>query len=289
MTARDRGRPGGTSTWGVAWSRGSGGRTRRSGGAVALVATVALLSAACQTSSGSDGAPTERTTSASAEAPDHEPPPVPDRPSADDPPSGTDPSDPGTPDPTGSDTDDDHDRATDGADAGPDADADAGPDPDAGTDADTGRDLVEIAEPVRVALDPIEVVADVIPLDIRDDGTIEVPPDGVDAGWYRHGARPGEPGPTVIGAHVDWSGEPGVFADLHHLEVGDVVTVTDADGQEVDYRVDGLEQHEKADFPTFDVYGATPGDTLRLVTCAGPFDQQARSHRDNLVVFATAR
>ena len=39
-------------------------------------------------------------------------------------------------------------------------------------------------------------------------------------------------------------------------------------------------------FPTFAVFGATPDDVLRLVTCAGDFDRGARSYTDNLVVHA---
>ncbi len=145
-----------------------------------------------------------------------------------------------------------------------------------------------VSAPVRVALPDIDVDASVIELGLRDDGTIEVPPDGIDAGWFQDGAKAGEPGPTVIGAHVDWEGEPGAFTDLDALHAGSVITVEDADGRTVDYRVDRQERHRKVAFPTFEVYGATSEDTLRLVTCAGPFDQEARSYRDNLVVFATA-
>jgi hypothetical protein len=35
------------------------------------------------------------------------------------------------------------------------------------------------------------------------------------------------------------------------------------------------------------VFGATPGPTLRLVTCTGAFDETARSYLDNLVAFAS--
>jgi sortase (surface protein transpeptidase) len=142
--------------------------------------------------------------------------------------------------------------------------------------------------PVRVRIGHLDVDAPIVPLDLRDDGTIEVPPDHSEVGWYRHGARPGAPGPTVLGAHVDWAGVPGVFRDLAELPIGARIEVADEHGRWTSYEVGAAEVHRKDAFPTFAVYGTTSEDTLRLVTCTGPFDPDLRSHRDNLVVFATA-
>ncbi|MEV4061502.1 class F sortase [Nonomuraea dietziae] len=35
------------------------------------------------------------------------------------------------------------------------------------------------------------------------------------------------------------------------------------------------------------MYGPTDRPELRLITCAGTFDQKRRSYRDNLVIFAS--
>jgi len=173
-------------------------------------------------------------------------------------------------------------------------DGTAGDDGDAADDAalgdgeDRGRLGAAATPPARVTIEAVGVDAEVIPLDLRDDGTIEVPPDHADVGWYRSGAAPGEAGPTVLGAHVDWDGRPGVFRDLDRLTSGDRIEVADADGTTTVYEVTHLEQHRKDAFPTFEVYGGTPDDELRLVTCGGPFLAEQRSHRDNIVAFATA-
>lgn len=53
------------------------------------------------------------------------------------------------------------------------------------------------------------------------------------------------------------------------------------------FTVDRVEQHRKTRFPTDDVYFPTPEPTLRLVTCGGDFDTDARSYTDNVVVFAS--
>ena len=117
-------------------------------------------------------------------------------------------------------------------------------------------------------------------------GKMEVPADAVTAGWYGLGPVPGEPGPAVIAAHVNYKKVDGVFARLHDVAVGDPVTVTRADGQVVAFTAYRVERYSKSAFPTQDVYGDTTGPELRLVTCGGDFDQATGHYRDNIVVFA---
>jgi Sortase domain len=116
-------------------------------------------------------------------------------------------------------------------------------------------------------------------------GALEVPKDAVTAGWYRLGPVPGEPGPAVIAAHVNYAKVPGVFSRLHETAV-DTATVTRADGRTVKFTVYRVERSPKNAFPTKDVYGNTDGPELRLVTCGGDFDRAAHSYRDNIVVYA---
>jgi sortase (surface protein transpeptidase) len=90
----------------------------------------------------------------------------------------------------------------------------------------------------------------------------------------------------VLLGHVDSRSGPAVFYRLRELRPGDVVEVTAADGRLARYAVERTEQVPKDRFPTFAVFGASPDDVLRLVTCAGEFDRGARSYTDNLVVHA---
>ena len=123
-------------------------------------------------------------------------------------------------------------------------------------------------------------------LGLAPSGKMEVPGDAVTAGWYGLGPVPGEPGPAVIAAHVNYKKVDGLFARLHEVAAGSAVTVTRADGQVVPFTVYRVERYAKAEFPTQEVYGNTPGPELRLVTCGGDFDQATGHYRDNIVVFA---
>lgn len=140
--------------------------------------------------------------------------------------------------------------------------------------------------PVAIRIDAIGASAPVDPLGLNPDGTLEVPTDYQRAGYFTGRSMPGATGPAVIAAHVDSKTGPAVFYRLRDLEPGDEVTVIRADGSEVVFLVDRLEQHPKDAFPTDAVYGPTPGPTLRLITCGGSFDRSSGHYRDNLVAFA---
>ncbi|MGJ9411238.1 class F sortase [Aeromicrobium sp. CF4.19] len=141
--------------------------------------------------------------------------------------------------------------------------------------------------PVRVRIDAIDVDESVIDLGIADSGELDVPQDPADVGWFTGGGRPGGTGPTVIVGHLDSTTGPAVFARVPQLAPGDTVTVTTQDEGDVEYTVSAVEDFpQQGGFPTERVFGATADDELRLITCTGPYDQQAGRYTENRVVFA---
>lgn len=123
-------------------------------------------------------------------------------------------------------------------------------------------------------------------LGLLEDGSLEVPPEGFPAGWYTGAPTPGSLGPAIIAGHVDWAGAPGVFFALRDLTAGDTITVDREDGTTALFRVGSVQQFPKDAFPTDAVYADIDHAGLRLITCGGSFDADARSYRDNIVVFA---
>ena len=140
--------------------------------------------------------------------------------------------------------------------------------------------------PVRLRIPAIEVDTGVMALGLRSDGTLDVPPEGFPAGWYTGGPTPGELGPAIIAGHVNWAGSPGVFFSLGDLAPGEEILVEREDGSTAEFHVQSVRQFPKEEFPTDAVYADIDQAGLRLITCGGSFDQQARSYRDNIVVFA---
>jgi hypothetical protein len=140
--------------------------------------------------------------------------------------------------------------------------------------------------PVRIRIPAIGVDSGLMALGLQSDGSLEVPPEGFPAGWYTEAPTPGELGPAIIAGHVDWNGSPGVFFALRDLARGAEVTVAREDGRTALFRVTSVEQFPKGAFPTDAVYADIDHAGLRLITCGGHFDRQARSYSDNIVVFA---
>lgn len=141
--------------------------------------------------------------------------------------------------------------------------------------------------PTHVAVPAIGVDAGLVPLHTNDNGVLLAPESPEQVGWYAAGTVPGDAGPAVIAAHVDSHSGPAQFYDLRTMKPGQVITVTRSDGRTVRFRVDGVDQYPKNDFPTDAVYGPTPDPSLRLITCGGTFDYGRHHYRDNIVVYAS--
>lgn len=143
--------------------------------------------------------------------------------------------------------------------------------------------------PVRIEIPSIGVSAPVDPLGLNRDGTMQVPADFARAGHYTGGPVPGDVGPAVIVGHVDSRRGPAVFYRLGELRPGAEVIVHRADGSSVAFLVERSKQVPKDAFPTEEVYGPTPGPSLRLITCGGTFDRSSRHYLDNVIVFLAPR
>ncbi|PVZ10140.1 class F sortase [Actinomycetospora cinnamomea] len=146
------------------------------------------------------------------------------------------------------------------------------------------------APPAGLELPAIGVSTPVHAVGLDPDGTLEVPAPGPrydEAAWYRGSPTPGRAGSSVIIGHVDSARDgPSVFYDLGRLRPGDRAIVTLADGTRPTFVVEDVRTVPKADFPRLEVYGATLGPELRLITCGGAFDPAAGHYEDNTIVFA---
>lgn len=149
---------------------------------------------------------------------------------------------------------------------------------------------IAVSEPVGLEIPAISVktATPLVPLDLDDDRRMDVRPleRPEIGGWFRPGAIPGEIGPAVIAAHVNWGGQPGLFARLHELTPGSEILVDRADGSRLTFRVTRIKSFDKDKFPTREVYGDVPNPQLLLITCGGQFDTAAQSYTNNTIVWS---
>ncbi len=107
-------------------------------------------------------------------------------------------------------------------------------------------------------------------------------------GWFT-GAAPGRTGPAVIAGHVDSTDGPAPFDRLRDLAAGATRSfVRSADGTQHTFRVDGVQQYPKDQFPS--------ARRVRAGSWSGPQARHLRRYlrpcvpvhyRDNVVVFAS--
>ena len=143
------------------------------------------------------------------------------------------------------------------------------------------------SQPVTLHIPAIGVSVPVSSLGLNPDGTVEVPANFQQPGWFRLGPSPGQLGSAVILGHVDSYRGPAVFFRLRYLRAGDHVDVTLADGAVAHFVVTGTAMYPKDQFPGRRVYGSHGYSALQLVTCGGAFDTHARSYVSNLVVYTS--
>jgi LPXTG-site transpeptidase (sortase) family protein len=145
-----------------------------------------------------------------------------------------------------------------------------------------------VALPSRLRIPAIDLTTPPLEqLGRAPDQSIALPRNSDDAGWFKGGPRPGQPGPAVIIGHVDMDHGPAVFYRLRDMQPGQAVYVDRADGSTQEFRVTKVRQVAKNDFPTDDVYAPDLAASLRLITCGGQFDYSTGNYRDNVIVFAT--
>jgi hypothetical protein len=146
--------------------------------------------------------------------------------------------------------------------------------------------LLPASTPTSLSIPTIGVHTGLLELGENSDGTIQVPWQPLEAGWFRYSPTPGQLGPAVILGHVDsYQTGPAVFYRLGALQPGQSLTVGRADGRQAVFTITAVREYSKAAFPTETVYGNTDYAGLRLITC-GDWNSSTHEYDGNIVVFA---
>ncbi len=147
--------------------------------------------------------------------------------------------------------------------------------------------LVHI-RPAAVSIPAVHISSTLIDLGLNADGSLQVPTDYSQAGWYSNGSYPGDADgpPALIVGHVDNYKGPAVFFHLDKLKTGDKVNVKRVDGSTATFVVYRIGTYLKSKFPAGSVYEPTRRPELRIITCTGDFDEQAGSYLSNFVAYA---
>ena len=140
--------------------------------------------------------------------------------------------------------------------------------------------------PTGLQIDTVDVARfPVRAIGLEPDGQLEIP-DETEIGWYRYGATAGQPGATVLAAHVSWNRTAGPFARLGTVEPGARIAVTLDDGSMRRYEVVERAIYGKLELPRERLWRNTGPEELVLITCGGDYNPEIRRYRQNIVVYA---
>jgi hypothetical protein len=135
-------------------------------------------------------------------------------------------------------------------------------------------------------------------LGLNADHSLQVPPVNHPeiGGWYTGAPIPGNPGSSVIAAHVDGDHHPGLFIDLSKVKIGDKIYVDRSDGKTAEFAVSetgkyckeavGCPKGEKV-FSDAEFYSSQPRAELHLATCGGRYDAKDRNYLESIIVIST--
>jgi len=159
--------------------------------------------------------------------------------------------------------------------------------PSAVTRSATPSAVVARSVPVSLRIPAIGVAVSLSTLGLNPDGTVQVPTNFQEPGWFRLGPSPGQVGSAVILGHVDSRQGPAVFFRLRSLRAGDKVEVSLANGMVAHFVVTTVAMYPKEQFPARQVYASRGYSALQLVTCGGQFDTNTRSYLSNVVAYTS--
>ncbi|MFE5207337.1 class F sortase [Streptomyces sp. NPDC056600] len=146
------------------------------------------------------------------------------------------------------------------------------------------------AEPRRIDVPSLGLSAPVVPRPLDPSGAPGTPPMEMAGavGWWQRGPAPGAAGPALLAGHRDTGSRAAVFHRLGDLRPGDAIDVYRSDGRAARFTVEEVRTLRRAGFDARLAYGPRrPGRAeLRLITCAGAWDEAARAYTANVVVFA---
>ena len=140
-------------------------------------------------------------------------------------------------------------------------------------------------KPVAVRVAGIGLEASVISVGVDSNNQFAVPTADT-VGWYQYSAAPGNPGASVLAAHVDYGGVPGAFFNLRKVLPGDTLEVELEDGTIILYEVTDNTLYEKIDLPAGELFRKDGDSVLQLITCGGTFNPEEHSYDANIVVTA---
>lgn len=142
-----------------------------------------------------------------------------------------------------------------------------------------------VSPPVQLLIPVLDVHRAIEKVGVDQSGTLLLPVNAWNAGWYEWGPVPGARGDAVIEGHAGYPGKPMIFGKLATLRPGDQIIVVHADGTRSLFLVVSMRSVPAGSAPSGLAEPAGP-PRLTLVTCTGHFDKKSYWYSERLLLEA---
>lgn len=140
--------------------------------------------------------------------------------------------------------------------------------------------------PYKLTIPKLGVNGYFVQVGINKQGALAVPSNIWQVGWAKSSAKPKDnSGVVVVNGHVHGPTKPGIFANLHKLVAGDLVSIIDSGGTKYSYKVVTTKNY-KAGETGPELYESVSADKqgLNLITCSGKIVND--EYQERTIVFA---
>lgn len=133
--------------------------------------------------------------------------------------------------------------------------------------------VVPADQPRHITLPSIGASGFIQRVGLDQNNAVAVPSNVHLAGWYVAGAKPGEPGVSLIDGHLQGNYQFGIFKNLANLQAGDQFTIEFGDHSKRKFKVLTIKLYTPDDVATA-MLARQAGVTsqLNLITCGGSFN-----------------
>lgn len=141
--------------------------------------------------------------------------------------------------------------------------------------------------PTGLAIPAIGLSTYVESVGLAADGSMAVPKQVDNVGWYALGVKPGENGNAVIDGHFDRAdGSPAPFYFIPKLSAGSEILVTDSHRNAWHFRIRSVVNYPYDAVPLTEIFGAGHTPALNLITCSGIWNDTTKNYSERTVVYS---
>jgi len=150
-----------------------------------------------------------------------------------------------------------------------------------------GGEYVPDVRPRQIYIPSISLISKIVDVGTTTDGSLAVPVNFSEVGWYKYGTIPGDIGSAVLDAHNDDGALiPGPFKYLHEVNIGDNIYITAASGITRRFTVSDIQAYPLGQFPSDLVFSDKSGALIKIITCHGTFIPSENTYDQRLIVTA---